>query len=333
MYLTGGCGALYDGASPDGSKNQTSITRVHQAFGRNYQLPNATAHNETCANIGNVLWNWRMFLASGDAQVRGCDGVGPLQLRALGRRPRWQRLLLHQPAPTTGQGVRGASVVAHPRAVYDVVLLSSERGAYDRPGRRLRLWQIGTYHLGQSLRQAASSTRRWRTGRESNSNNARTIPGPATSRSRCIECDLKPMDLKLRIPGWAKSAELKVDGVPAEETLTPGAYVSLRRSWRPGAKIDLSIAMPPRLIESHPLVEETRNEVAVKRGPVVYCLESVLIFRAASAWRASAHLRIRNGNLVLTPTCWKASPSSKERWRREAPATGTVRTLPRIPTT
>src|SRR6267142_1701845 len=68
MYITGGCGALYDGASPDGSKDQKSITRVHQAYDRNYQLPNLTAHSETCANIGNVLWNWRMFLATGQAR-------------------------------------------------------------------------------------------------------------------------------------------------------------------------------------------------------------------------------------------------------------------------
>jgi DUF1680 family protein len=68
MYLTGGCGALYDGASPDGSKDQKTITRTHQAYGRNYQLPNTTAHSETCANIGNVLWNWRMFLATGETR-------------------------------------------------------------------------------------------------------------------------------------------------------------------------------------------------------------------------------------------------------------------------
>jgi DUF1680 family protein len=68
MYITGGCGALYDGASPEGSENQSSITRVHQAYGRNYQLPNVTAHNETCAAVGNVLWNWRMFLMTGDAR-------------------------------------------------------------------------------------------------------------------------------------------------------------------------------------------------------------------------------------------------------------------------
>src|SRR5262249_44057898 len=61
MYITGACGALYDGASPDGSRQQSSITRVHQAYGREYQLPQSTAHNETCAAIGNVLWNWRML--------------------------------------------------------------------------------------------------------------------------------------------------------------------------------------------------------------------------------------------------------------------------------
>lgn len=68
LYITGGCGALHDGASPDGSKDQKHITRTHQAYGRDYQLPNTTAHNETCANIGNVLWNWRMFLDTGEAR-------------------------------------------------------------------------------------------------------------------------------------------------------------------------------------------------------------------------------------------------------------------------
>ena len=68
VYITGGCGALYDGASPDGSSDQSSIARVHQAYGRNYQLPNITAHNETCAAIGSVLWSWRMFQGTGEAR-------------------------------------------------------------------------------------------------------------------------------------------------------------------------------------------------------------------------------------------------------------------------
>ncbi len=69
MYVTGGCGALYDGVSPYGTSYKPPfIQKTHQAYGRAYQLPNMTAHNETCANIGNLLWNWRMLLLSGDAK-------------------------------------------------------------------------------------------------------------------------------------------------------------------------------------------------------------------------------------------------------------------------
>src|SRR5688572_810667 len=66
LYVTGGCGALFDGASPDGAVDQSTITRVHQAFGRDYQLPHGTAHNETCAAIGSVMWNWRMLQLTGE---------------------------------------------------------------------------------------------------------------------------------------------------------------------------------------------------------------------------------------------------------------------------
>ena len=69
MYVTGACGALYDGTSPDGTCYEPdSIQKVHQSYGRPYQLPNNTAHNETCANIGNMLFNWRMLEVTGDAK-------------------------------------------------------------------------------------------------------------------------------------------------------------------------------------------------------------------------------------------------------------------------
>jgi DUF1680 family protein len=69
MYITGGCGALHDGVSNDGTSfNPNDVEKLHQSFGRKYQLPNLTAHNETCANIGNVLWNWRMLQLTGDAK-------------------------------------------------------------------------------------------------------------------------------------------------------------------------------------------------------------------------------------------------------------------------
>ena len=66
--ITGGCGALHDGTSPDGSPAQQTITHIHQAYGQEYQLPNTTAHNETCANIANAMWNWRILLLTGEAR-------------------------------------------------------------------------------------------------------------------------------------------------------------------------------------------------------------------------------------------------------------------------
>ena len=69
MYITGGCGALYNGVSPDGTDYKpVNWQQIHQAYGRPYQLPQSTAHNETCANIGNMLFNWRMLQATGDAK-------------------------------------------------------------------------------------------------------------------------------------------------------------------------------------------------------------------------------------------------------------------------
>ena len=50
------------------SYNPNDVEKLHQAYGRKYQLPNLTAHNETCANIGNVLWNWRMLQITGEAK-------------------------------------------------------------------------------------------------------------------------------------------------------------------------------------------------------------------------------------------------------------------------
>ena len=67
IYIMGGCGALYDGVSPDGTTyDQPSIQQIHQAYGRQFQLPQEAAHNEICAQIGMLLFSWRMFQATAD---------------------------------------------------------------------------------------------------------------------------------------------------------------------------------------------------------------------------------------------------------------------------
>lgn len=89
------------------------------------------------------------------------------------------------------------------------------------------------------------------------------------------EAPKEALSLFFRVPGWCSDAKLLVNGKPRSVTLTPGAYAEIKSTWKAGDKIELTLPMPVKLIESNPLVEETRNQVAVKRGPVVYCLESI----------------------------------------------------------
>ncbi len=273
MYITGGCGALYDGASPDGARDQKTITRTHQAYGRNYQLPNLTAHSETCANIGNVLWNWRMFLITGEARFMdvaelalynsvlsggSLDGtsffyVNPL--RNLGPLPtelRWPRVRV----PFL------SAFCCPPNLVRTVAEVSNY--AYGKSEKALWVNLYGSSTVKTELPGGHAVRLTQET----------EYPWDGRVRLTINECDGAVFTLKLRIPGWAKSATVRLNGELLRASPRPASYFDVSRVWRPGDAVDLDLPMPARLMEAHPLVEETFNEVAIQRGPVVYCLES-----------------------------------------------------------
>lgn len=272
MYITGGCGALYDGASPDGSADQSTIARVHQAYGRNYQLPNVTAHNETCAAIGSVLWNWRMFRATGEARYVdvlelalynavlsgiSLDGtsyfyVNPLrQVEPLPTKLRWSR-----------QRVPFITSYCCPPNVLRTI---AEVGDYAYSKTNDAIW-INLY--GSNRLAATLGSHPVKLLQESN------FPWDGRVQITIDESPATEFSLKLRIPGWADEATIQVNGSASSAKIKPGSYAQLRRIWKAGDVVEIQFPMPVRLIEANPLVEETRNQVAIKRGPIVYCLES-----------------------------------------------------------
>jgi DUF1680 family protein len=272
MYITGGCGALYDGASPDGSSDQSSIARVHQAYGRNYQLPNATAHNETCAAVGNVLWNWRMFRATGEAKYVdvlekaiynavlsgiSLDGtnyfyVNPLrQLEPLPTKLRWPR----QRVPFI------SSYCCPPNVLRTIAEVGSY--AYSKTDDTIWINLYGNNRLSTTLGERPIKFSQ-QTG----------YPWDGNVKVSFDDCPADKFSLKLRIPNWADEAKIQVNGTASTEKSKPGAFVELRRNWKVGDVVELQLPMSARLVEANPLVEETRNQVAVQRGPIVYCLES-----------------------------------------------------------
>lgn len=273
LYITGACGALYDGASPDGSSDQTSITRIHQAFGRNYQLPNTTAHNETCANIAGAMWNWRMFLVTGEAKyvdlielafynsilsgvsLSGTEYFYVNPLRVVDPLPVELRY------PRTRQKFF-TSFCCPPNVVRTIAEVGGY--AYGKTDDAIFV----NFYGGNTL-ETELATGKVKLTQETE------YPWDGQIRITIDECSAKEFAVHLRIPGWSAGATLAVNGieqvVPVE---TQSEYVKLRRQWRPGDSIELDLPMPAQLIEAHPLVEEVQRQVAVKRGPVVYCLES-----------------------------------------------------------
>ena len=272
LYLTGGCGALYDGASPDGSEQQEQITRTHQAYGRNYQLPNLTAHNETCAAIGNVLWNWRMFLATSEAKYVdvielslynailagiSLDGVDFFYVNPLRN---------IEPLPTALRWARTrvpfvTSFCCPPNVLRTLAEVSGM--AYSRAGDELWINLYGGNRLSTELN-----------GSQLTITQTTAYPWDGQIEFAVDECGDQPFALKFRIPGWCDGATLSVNDVAVEDKLAAASYAELRRPWKVGDRVTLNLPMPPRLIEANPQVEETRNQLAVRRGPIVYCLES-----------------------------------------------------------
>jgi DUF1680 family protein len=271
LYLTGGCGALYDGAGPDGSRGQGQITRVHQAYGRNYQLPNTTAHNETCANIGNALWNWRMFLATGEAKFMdvveqelynaipaggALDGTNFFYTNPL-------RVTDPMPVELRWSQTR-VPFVSSFCCPPNLVRTFAESAQYAYAKSADAIWvnlyggnTLATELNGEKIRIAQETE----------------FPWSGRVRVKILQAGKKEFAVKLRIPGWAKAATVRVNNRSAE-TVASESYFEIRREWQAGDFVDLDLPMPVRKMEANPLVEETLNQVAFQRGPVVYCLES-----------------------------------------------------------
>ena len=276
MYVTGACGALYDGTSPDGTCYEPdSIQKVHQSYGRPFQLPNSTAHNETCANIGNMLFNWRMLQTTGEAKyaeiVETClynsvlsgvslDGkryfyTNPLRIsNDLPYTLRWPKERMEYIScfccpPNTLRTVCQAQNYAYTvskEGIWCNLYGGSELETALADGSKVKLTQVTDYPWdGAVLLSIEQAPKK------------------------------KAFSLYLRVPEWCDHATLKVNGEVVKTNLSADSFAEVNRIWKKGDKVEFVMDMTVKLLESNPLVEETRNQTVVKRGPLVYCLESI----------------------------------------------------------
>jgi DUF1680 family protein len=275
MYVTGGCGALYDGVSVDGtSYKPDTVQKVHQSYGRDYQLPNFSAHNETCANIGNVLWNWRMFLLTGDSKYADIVELALYNSVLSGISMDGTKFFYTNPLAASAdypyhlrwEGGRTGYISKSNCCPPNTVRTIAEVNNY--------MYSIGEKGLYINMYGGNSLSTKLKDGSSIKLIQTTDYPWDGKINITINEITAKQSSFFLRIPGWCKNATIKVNGKIVLQAIRVNAYNELKRSWKAGDKIEVTLDMPATLIESNPLVEETRNRVTVKRGPVVYCLES-----------------------------------------------------------
>ncbi|MEV4754319.1 beta-L-arabinofuranosidase domain-containing protein [Micromonospora sp. NPDC049559] len=256
-YLTGGMGSRHEGES----------------FGEDFELPPDRAYAETCAGVASVMLSWRLLLATGEPRFAdlaertlfnvvaagpSLDGraffyTNPLQQRAPGSPPDPR---VPNPRATAGERVPWFDVSCCPN---NIARLLASLGGYlatrDDRGLQLHQYAAGRIRAG-GIELGVVTEYPWR--------------GAVTVRVHAAP--QRPWRLSLRVPAWAGEATL----VTPEQTrpVSPG-YAVVDRFWRPGDEVRLELPVAPRWTEPDPRIDAVRGTVAVERGPLVYCAESV----------------------------------------------------------
>jgi len=263
LYITGGIGATNHG----------------EAFGKNYELPNMSAYCETCAAIGNVYWNYRLFLLHGESKyydvlertlynglISGIslDGGGffyPNPLESIGQH---QRQAWFGCACCPSNVCRFIpSLPGYIYAVQDkdlyVNLFMSNTSDIQVGGKKVTLTQATGYPWNGDIRLDVAPK-----GKQNFALKIR-IPG-------WVQGEVVPSDLYTFVDNKQLSYSVKVNGEKAESTLENG-YFTINRDWKKGDYVEIHFDMEPRTVKANQKVEADRGRVAVERGPVVYCAE------------------------------------------------------------
>ena len=262
-YITGGIGA----------------TAAGEAFGKNYELPNMSAYCETCAAIGNVYVNYRLFLLHGESKyydvlertlynglISGVslDGGGffyPNPLESMGQ---------HQRQPWFGCACCPSNICRFIPSLPGYIYAVKDKDVY------VNLFMSNTSDLKVS-------------GKAVSIEQTTKYPWNGDITIGINKNNAGQFNLKVRIPGWVRGQvvpsdlytysdgkrlkyTVKVNGEAVQNELKDG-YFCIGRRWKKGDKVEVHFDMEPRTVKANNKVEADRGRIAVERGPIVYCAE------------------------------------------------------------
>lgn len=300
LYITGGIGSRAQG----------------EGFGPNYELNNHTAYCETCASIANVFWNYRMFLATGDAKY--ADVL--------------ERALYN--GVISGVSLSGDKFFYDNRwSRWDNTNASGGSGVPAVQATLPALWPA--YLFICMLRKPTTSTStlyiQSKAQLTTEANNVTLEQTTAYPWEGKVTLTVTPeteqeFALRLRIPGWAqdspvptdlytftdkaKAYSISVNGKKVRARLYDG-YATIHRRWKAGDVVEVDLPMDVRRVKANELAEDDRGKLAIERGPIMFCLEGKdqpdsLVFNKfipdGTPMTASYDADLLNGVVVLTGT-------------------------------
>lgn len=270
IYVQGGIGAIGDG----------------ERFGGDYELPNTTAYNETCAAIGNVFWNQRMFLLHGDAKYVdllekvlynglisgiGLDGKSFFYTNAMQVTDGFKHPDL-EPA-RSGWFVCSCcptNLVRFLSSLPGYIYAQKDNDIY------VNLFISGTANLKQGNTDVAITQ-------------VNNYPWNGALKIKVAPKTATKFNMLVRIPGWsrgeaipldlysfnskhAQPVPIKINGVPVKYEVRNG-YAVLNHTWKQGDEIEVNLPMEVKKVVANANLKVDSNRVALQRGPIMYCAE------------------------------------------------------------
>lgn len=269
MYVTGAVGQAHYGASSRHDK-------IEEGFLDEYMMPNLTAYNETCANVCNSMFSYRMLGLNGESKYADV-----------------MELVLHN-SGLSGISISGthycyANPLRKIQGARDYSVMNTESSD--------RLPYLECFCCPPNIVRAVAQSASWayclsdngvsvnlyggneldtklRDGSALKLKQATEYPWNGDVKITIETCKEESFELLLRIPNWAAGSLIEINGEDAGVEVTAGSFATIERSWKAGDIVRLSMPMEITLVEGHPRIEEVRNQAAIKRGPIVYCIET-----------------------------------------------------------
>lgn len=297
IYLTGGVGSRH----------------TTEAFGEDYELPNASAYNETCAAIGNVFWNHRMFLTYGKSKYIDIMERTMYNGLASGVSLSGDRFFYQNPLESEGRYGRSPwfEVSCCPGNI--VRFIPSVPGyiyAKTKDELFVNLFidsELNTLMNNKPIKVIQESNYPW-------DGKVKLTIYPDKPREYTIS---------IRIPGWARNSVIpsdlygfetnvtndytvSVNGESFKPELSDG-YLKITRKWNIADVVSIDLPMPLRSVISNKNLIENIGKIAIQRGPIVFCLEGIdnnndvlnLNISDISSFAANYDNKLLNGIVVI----------------------------------